>query len=190
MIAEPPSTKSRTAPCTAGYLRSPMTRALIFPPRSSAPITTVLPCPPCIPMPSLRRRRFALVHIAGFAADVGFINLDRPIGSAKFAAFLVILHCQPDAMQHEPSRLLSNFHIACNLVTADAILAVSDHPHRHEPLVERNGGIFHDGADFDGELAFGVMFGASPSAPFLAKFHSLAAARRANDFAIRPATEG
>src|SRR5438067_12744779 len=60
IIAEPASTKSRTAPCTAGYLRSPITLALIFPPRSSAPMTTVLPCPPCIPMPSLKRRRFDL----------------------------------------------------------------------------------------------------------------------------------
>src|SRR5438132_8899409 len=33
---------------------------------------------------------FALVHVAGFTADISFVNLNRPIRPAKFAASLIL----------------------------------------------------------------------------------------------------
>src|SRR5439155_6029109 len=42
---------------------------------------------------------FALVHVAGFTADISFVNLNRPIRPAKFAARL-ILQTYAQALQH------------------------------------------------------------------------------------------
>src|SRR5438876_6648569 len=49
---------------------------------------------------------FALVHIPCLATDVSLVNLNRPVRPTKFAASL-ILQSETNAMQHEPSRLLS-----------------------------------------------------------------------------------
>jgi hypothetical protein len=92
-------------------------------------------------------------------------------------------------MQHEPCRLLGDFNIACDLVAADTVFAVSDHPSCHHPFVERDGGIFHHSADLDGELALCMMLGASPSATLLAKFYSLTATGWAYDLAVRPTAD-
>src|SRR6185437_7767662 len=126
------------------------------------------------------------VHVPRFAADESFIHFDF---SGEFATKEIILHGKPDAMKHEPRRLLSYFDIPRNLVTADSIFAVSDQPSSSEPFIQRNRGIFHHGADLDGKLALRMMLSTSPSAPLIAEFDSLATASWANDFAVRPAAD-
>ena len=49
---------------------------------------------------------------------------------------IVTFHCQSESVKHEPSRLLSDPHCAVNLPRANAILAVSQHPHGREPLLQ------------------------------------------------------
>src|SRR5437762_7292157 len=39
-----------------------------------------------------------------------------------------------------------------NFIRTDAVLAIDDKPHGHEPLVERNGGILKNRSGFRGEL--------------------------------------
>src|SRR6185437_10581350 len=126
------------------------------------------------------------VHVPRFAADESFIHFDF---SGEFATKEIILHGKPDAMKHEPRRLLSYFDIPRNLVTADSIFAVSDQPSSSEPFIQRNRGIFHHGADLDGKLALRMMLRTSPSAPLITEFDSLATASWANDFSVRPAAD-
>src|ERR1700688_1702958 len=97
---------------------------------------------------------YALVHIPRFSADEGFICLDF---ATEFRAKRFVLHCKANPMKHDPCRLLSDFNVARNLVAADSVLAVSDHPSCDHPLIQRNRGIFHDGSNLDGELALGMM---------------------------------
>src|SRR5208282_2010820 len=127
---------------------------------------------------------FRDVHVPSLAADEGFVYFDF---AAEFGAEEIILHDKPDAMEHKPCRLLSHFHVSRNLVAADSVFAVGNEPSCHEPFVERDWRIFHHSADLDGELALCMVLGASPSAALLAKFHSLAAASRADNFTVRPA---
>jgi CheY-like chemotaxis protein len=129
----------------------------------------------------------ALVHVPRFSADEGFIRLDF---ATKFASEVLILHCQADAMQHKPSRLLSDLHVSRNLVTADTVLAVGDHPHRHEPLIQSDCRILHDGSDLDGKLALGVVGTALPEPTIRIEFNLVRSARRTDDLAIGPAPEG
>src|SRR5438067_1229290 len=55
-------------------------------------------------------------------------------------------------MHHEPSGFLRNAEIASNLIRADPVFAVANHPHGHEPLVERERRILKDRVDLDGKL--------------------------------------
>ena len=101
---------------------------------------------------------FVEMHVASLSADESFVNFNV---TAELAEGF-ILHNETDSMQHEPCAFLMNFHILGNLATADSVLAVGDKPCSGEPLVKRDGGIFHHGSDLDGELALGVMAGALP----------------------------
>ena len=92
-------------------------------------------------------------------------------------------------MEHEPSGLLTDADVLSNLATADAVLAVQDHPHGGEPLVQRDSGIFHDGSDLDRELALGVVSRALPSAPFGVEADTIRPATGTNDLAVGPATQ-
>src|ERR1700733_2092645 len=49
------------------------------------------------------------VHVARFLADESFINFDF---AGEFAAGSFVLHCKPDAVEHEPSSLLGNSEVA------------------------------------------------------------------------------
>src|SRR5437868_2247626 len=86
----------------------------------------------------------AEVHVPRFPTNEGFVHFDF---AAEFATEEIILHRKPDTMQHEPCRLLSDLHVAGNLVAANSVLAVGDQPSCGHPLVERNSGIFHDGSN-------------------------------------------
>jgi hypothetical protein len=92
-------------------------------------------------------------------------------------------------VQHEPCRLLGNLHVPSNLVGRKAVLAVSDHPSCHHPLVEADGRILHDGADFDGELAHGMMDAALPDAALGIELYFVGAASGAGNGTVRPASE-
>jgi hypothetical protein len=48
-------------------------------------------------------------------------------------------------------------------VAADSVFAVHDLPHRHQPLVQADGGILHHGPDFDGELRSRMVLAAFPT---------------------------
>jgi uncharacterized repeat protein (TIGR03803 family) len=126
------------------------------------------------------------VHVSCLAPDEGFVYFDF---AANLGTKEIVLHYEPDAMEHEPCRFLSDLNITCNLIAADAVLAVGDEPSCGEPLVQRNRGIFHHGANLDGELALCMVLRASPSAPLLAEFDGLATASGANDLAIWPASD-
>ena len=66
---------------------------------------------------------FALVHIAGFSANVSFVNLNRAIRATKFPAGFV-LQSQAQSMQHEPCRLLADAKIGCQFIRTDSVFAV------------------------------------------------------------------
>ena len=92
-----------------------------------------------------------LVHVAGLAADEGFVHFDFASGPAKFHE-CTSLQRQSNPMKHEPCRLLSNTERPRNLATANAIRAIDDHPKGCHPLVDSERGILKDRSDFDGEL--------------------------------------
>src|ERR1019366_10142612 len=125
----------------------------------------------------------ALVHVASFAADESLIRFDF---AREFRSQDFVLHGQPNPMEHEPSRLLSDPHVLSDLTTAHAVLAIQDHPHGGEPLVERDRRILHDGSGLDGELALGMMFRALPSAPFGVETDPSRPATGADHLAVRP----
>ncbi len=129
---------------------------------------------------------FANVHVPRFATDESLVYLDF---SAQLRSEEIILHRKPDTVQHEPCRLLGNFHVTRNLVTADPVFAVGDKPSSGHPFVQRDRGIFHDGPDLNGEFAFRVMAGASPSPSLLAEFDLHRTASGASHNAIRPAPD-
>ena len=125
-----------------------------------------------------------LVHVPRFPADESFVGFDF---AREFRSQGFVLHRQPDAMEHQPCRLLRDTHVFSDLATADSVLAVQDHPHGGEPLVQRNSRILHDGSDLDGELALGVMFRALPGAPLGVETDLIRATSGADHSPIRPA---
>ncbi len=89
-----------------------------------------------------------LVHVAGLAADVGLVNfnLTREHGEA------LRLHRKPDALEHEPRRLLSDPEGSSEFVRADPVLGVRSKPNGREPLVQSEGRVLEDRAELDAEL--------------------------------------
>ena len=118
-------------------------------------------------------------------SNEGLIDFDF---AADLGTKEIVLHYHSDAMQHEPCGLLSNLHITSNLVAANSVFAVGDEPSCGEPFVERDRRIFHDGTNLDGELALGMVSGASPSAALGAEFNCRRAARRTEHFTVWPAS--
>jgi hypothetical protein len=94
-----------------------------------------------------------LVHVPSLAADQRLIRLNR----ARHPVDASGVHRVPDPLQHEPSSLLRYLQIAGNLVTADSILAVRQHPHRAKPLIESDRRILKDRSDLSSELLFAVQ---------------------------------
>lgn len=88
------------------------------------------------------------MHVPGFAADEGFVKfalsneLRKRTGMNRLA----------NALQEAPRRFLSDVEMACDLVTADAVLASDKQPNGQHPLVHAKRRILEDAADFDGEL--------------------------------------
>src|SRR5438128_2132945 len=96
----------------------------------------------------------ANMHVPSLATDEGFIYFYFAAVSAQLRAEEIILHCKANPLQHEPRGLLAHLDVTCNLVTAHTVLAISQHPRRGEPFVQRNRTILIDCSDLDRELAF------------------------------------
>jgi hypothetical protein len=132
----------------------------------------------------------ALVSIAHLPADECLIDFDLPLSvRSKLRAEGIVLHRQPDAVKHEPCRLLSDLHVSRNLVAADSVLAVGDQPSCGEPFVQRNRGIFHHSSNLDGELTLRMMSAALPEAAIRIELNALRTAGRTGDLAIGPASD-
>jgi hypothetical protein len=104
------------------------------------------------------------VHVAGLAANEGFIYFDLTAISAELAGSLT-LHRKSDSVKHEPRGFLGDSKCSMNLVGADTILAVGDHPNGGQPLVQTKGRIFKDSSDLCGELLSIVLVLAFPNPP-------------------------
>ena len=55
-----------------------------------------------------------------------------------------VLQSKPDAMEHKRRGLLGNVDVPFNLVTADTVLAVDNHPNGGKPFVQTEWGILED----------------------------------------------
>lgn len=125
------------------------------------------------------------VHIAGkTAADVGFVSLNL---TAHLHLKRSGLHGKTDAMNHEPSGLLSNADSAMDFIRTDAVLTVRQHPDRRQPLIQAKRRIFKDRSNFDGELTARVRALALPLALLRQKANVSAPACR-TDNTVRPAS--
>jgi hypothetical protein len=123
------------------------------------------------------------VHVPRLAANVSLIHFDF---ARQFAARVLILHCEPDALKHKPTRLLGDLDGAGYFVRTDAVLAVRQHPHREQPLVQADRGVLENGSDLDAELRPGMPALALPDAPCGHKGDIRTSAGRA-DYAVFPA---
>jgi hypothetical protein len=123
-----------------------------------------------------------LVHVPKLAADKGLIRFD---GAAKIVD-RAVLHRETKTVQHEPRGLLSHAERPRDLVAAHAVLAIRDHPHSGEPLVQADGRVLKDGPDLDGELLTLVVLAASPHAPGRDERRTVAPAGWAAHVAVRP----
>ena len=88
--------------------------------------------------------------------------------------------------QHEPGTLLGDTKGAANFIGTDPVLTVDHHPHCWQPLIQTDGGIFHDGSDLDAELLPCMAMFAFPDSTRSKKFDLLASAGRTRD-TVRPA---
>src|SRR6266849_1239593 len=80
-----------------------------------------------------------LIHFYFFAATA---NLHSVFG----------VHRKAGAVHHVPSGLLRDAESACNLVRANPVLAVRQHPHSNHQLVHAERGILKNRSQLDGEL--------------------------------------
>ena len=129
---------------------------------------------------------FVGVHESGSATNESFVYFDFATVTADFQE-RTVLHRKPDAMEHEPSRLLSDTERAANLVRANTVLAIRNHPNGDKPLVEWERGILEDSSHFAGELLASVFPFAFPHPASRDEANVIAATSGAFD-AIRPAT--
>ena len=115
-----------------------------------------------------------LVHVARFAADEGFVNLDF---TCELAAVLPLLS-KANPVKHEPRGLLGHSKRFRNFATADAILAVEYQPHCREPLVQTERRVLEDSSNLHRELPSWMTDAALPAQLILQESHSGTAAPR------------
>jgi hypothetical protein len=97
------------------------------------------------------------------------------------------LHSQTDAVHHEPSGFLGDSKRARNLVTTNPIAAVTNHPDRSYPLVQRDGRVLENSPDLRGELALEVNALALPLPLILEEHNIVSATSGTGDNAVGPA---
>src|SRR5439155_17108085 len=139
-------------------LQIPLTGTLSFP-------TRTLPC----------------VHLTCTSADESFVNFHFAFEQAA-----ALLHCQSNALQHEPSGFLSHAKRTVKLVRANPVLAICGQPHRGKPLFQTNRRILNDSADFCRKLLLRVWRPALPYARIVKERHFVRSAAR-TPHAVRPA---
>jgi hypothetical protein len=102
------------------------------------------------------------VHVLGESADVGFVGFYLAASTSELETGLVS-HSFADSVKHEPRRVLADAQSPAKFVATDTVLAVRQHPESDHPFIKSKWGIFHDGADFDGELLFADVAEPNPS---------------------------
>ena len=124
------------------------------------------------------------MHVAGLAADVGFVHFDV---AAELAA-VFSLHGEPETREHEPRGFLGDAERAGQFVAADAVLAVGEQPERRQPLLKRRSAESSKMVPTLSEnFGLRVLPVALPAAGVLQIGDVLGAAMRAAHHAIRPA---
>jgi hypothetical protein len=98
------------------------------------------------------------VHIARLAANEGFVRLNL----ARELIHTAHAESVPDAVIHEPCRLLRDADGPVNFVGRYAVLAVHNLPHCHKPLCQRERGVLENGPSRGGELPVIVPGAALP----------------------------
>jgi len=126
------------------------------------------------------------VHEASRTANESFVYFNLAIGTTEFEE-RAILHCQTNAVEHEPCALLSDAKSATNLIGTDAVLAIGNHPNSDEPLVQTNRRILENSPDLHAKLALGMNALALPFVLILEEHGILAATSGAGNDAIGPA---
>jgi hypothetical protein len=129
---------------------------------------------------------FIFVHKSGLTADEGFVYFDVPLHFCQRA----ILESQPDTMSKEPCGFLRDSNRAMNLVAADSVLIVTDHPNSAEPFIQPDCALFHDGSNLDAELPPYVFIDTLPKTARLEEMNFFAATSRTDHNTIRPAFLG
>jgi hypothetical protein len=99
------------------------------------------------------------VHIACLAPDEGFVGFDMT------RQFVSRGHSEraPNPVIHEPSGFLRDGASACNLVAADAVLAVHYLPHGEKPLAQTEWRVLKDSARLGSELSQSVISATLPA---------------------------
>src|SRR5215469_10089536 len=105
-------------------------------------------------------RTSRLVHVAGLAADVGFVRFHLPREQSR-AAFG---ERETQAVVHEPCGLLCHAKSTGRLTRADSVLAINNEPQRREPFLQSERRVFKNGPGLQGKLRAGVFAVALPDA--------------------------
>ena len=122
------------------------------------------------------------VHVAGFATDESLVDLDFPAELVE-AGFL---HCQPDAMIHEPRGLLGNLQPPMEFVGTDSVFAGDQEPCGTEPLFQSDRGVLENGSRLEGKRRT-LMLGVALPYPLLCQIGDLlGTAPWAEHLAVRP----
>src|SRR5439155_7362309 len=95
---------------------------------------------------------FRLVHVASEATDIGFINFNFTAEGLDN----ITLHRKSDAVKHEPCGFLRDADVTMNLIRANTILAIGNHPHCKNPFIQRDWRIFKNCPGFNRKLPLGV----------------------------------
>ena len=110
--------------------------------------------------------------------------LKRNACSSRYRS--LVLHRQPNALEHEPRGLLRDAEAPRNLMAADAVLGVGDDPDARQSLIQTKRRVLKDGAGLERELPLGVAGLALPTVPRRIEIDRLTPALGAAD-AVRPA---
>jgi hypothetical protein len=125
----------------------------------------------------------ALVHVPRFAADESLIDFNLSSQLVKPR----VLHCQTNAVEHKPSRFLSDIQPAMQFIGTDAVLATDKEPRGTKPLLQRNRRVLKYSTRLERKRRLGMPRIAFPNALFRKPRELFCAARRARHLAVRPA---
>jgi hypothetical protein len=125
----------------------------------------------------------AAVHIAGKTSNVRLIDFYVAL---KLFCKRSSLHRETDTLKHEPCGLLRDPDSATNFIRAYAVLAVGDHPDRHQPLIQAKRRVLENGSNLNRELSALMRALTLPLLLLRQKRHVSASARWA-DNTIGPA---